>query len=101
MILVQTAHISASRFPSSAFIFGPAPVEAFSAGENPTQALQLPHVAEQGEQTQKKDETPEDGDLEFWPLRDKHKAENSSWKDINHARQKQNNVTEQRVLELR
>ena len=49
----------------------------FSADENPTQALQLPHVAEQGEQTQEKDEAFEDGDVEFRPLRDKHKAENS------------------------
>ena len=33
----------------------------FSVGENPTEALQLAHVAEQGEQTQKKDEALVDG----------------------------------------
>ena len=43
----------------------------FSADENPTQTGLLPHVAEQGEQAQEKDEAIEDGDFEFGPLRDK------------------------------
>jgi hypothetical protein len=72
----------------------------FSADENPTQTGQLPHVAEQGEQAQEKDEALVDGDLEFRPLRDKHKAENGSWEHVDHARQNQNSVAEQSVLEL-
>jgi hypothetical protein len=36
----------------------------FSADENPTQTGQLPHVAEQGEQAQEKDEALVDGDLD-------------------------------------
>jgi hypothetical protein len=72
-----------------------------SADETATQALQLAHVAEKGEETQEKDEAFEDGDLEFGPLRDKHKAENRRGEHVDHARQKQGRVSEQSVLEQR
>ena len=72
-----------------------------SSYENPTQALQLPYVAIQGEQTQEKDEALEDRDIEFRPLRDKHKTENRSREHEAHACQKQHGVAEQSITELR
>ncbi len=49
----------------------------FSGDENPTQALQLPHVTVQREQTQQEDEALEDGDFELRPLGEKDKTKNS------------------------
>jgi hypothetical protein len=74
--------------------FGALGVEAHSSAcENPTQALQIPHVTEQGEEPQENNKALVDGDVEFGPLRDKHKAENRSWEHVDHARQKQNEMT--------